>query len=41
MQIGNDFLVFKYPFTRKQKIFTFSLFLLKLMKTFVFYVLTT
>ena len=31
MQIGNDFFVFKYPVTCKQKISKFSLFLLKLM----------
>ena len=31
MQIGNDFLVFKYPVTCKQKISKLSLFLLKFM----------
>ena len=31
MQIGNDFFVFKLPFTGKQKISKFTLFLLKLM----------
>ena len=30
-RIGNDFFLFKYPVTCKQKIFKFSLFLLKLM----------
>jgi len=40
MQIGKYFFVFKYPVTCKQNISKFSLFLLKLMKTFVFKVLT-
>jgi len=40
MQIRIEILVFKYPVTRKQKFSKFSLYLLKLMKTFVFYVLT-
>jgi len=41
MQIGNDSFVFKYPVTCNQKISKFTLISLKLMQTFVFYVLTT
>jgi len=41
MQIGNDSFVFEYPFTCKQKISKFAIILLKLMYTFVFYVLPT
>jgi len=41
MQIGNDIFVFKYPVTCKQKISKFTLVILKLMKTFFFYVLTS
>ena len=41
MQLGNDSFVFEYPFTCKQKISKFTLILLKIMLTFVFYVLTT
>jgi len=41
MQIGNDSCVFEYPITCIQKISKFTLILLKLMYTFVFYVLPT
>jgi len=40
MQIGNDYFVFKYPVTCKQKISKITLILMKLMQTFVFYLLT-
>jgi len=39
MQIGNEFFMFIYPVNCKKS--KFSLFLMKLMKTFVFYVLKT
>ena len=41
MQLGNDSFVFEYPVTCKQKISKFTLILLKLMLTFLFYVLPT
>jgi len=41
LKFGNDSFVFKFPVKCKQNISKFTLILMKLMQTYVFYVLTT